>query len=255
MTTNRYRSLDPVQIVETVARLRDRIRERFPEANLVRVAEELHHVAADAARRNEEIRRPNLWLRAVSLFLLGVGAVALVGAVMAVHPHLDDDWRVAEVIQTLEASLGALFFLGAGIVLVASLEARAKRSRCLTAVHEMRAMAHIVDMHQLTKDPERSPEEAEQDTPSSPKRKLTRFQLVRYLDYCSELLSLIGKVAAVYVQGFNDPQARDAVDEVESLTTGLSRKIWQKIMILDQSGFAAAPRSVRESESGADGAA
>jgi hypothetical protein len=26
----------------------------------------------------------------------------------------------------------------------------------------------------------------------------------------------------------------EAVDEVESLTTGLSRKIWQKIMILDQ---------------------
>ena len=48
MTTNRYRSLDPVQIVETVARLRDRIRERFPEANLVRVAEELADVATSA---------------------------------------------------------------------------------------------------------------------------------------------------------------------------------------------------------------
>ena len=28
------------------------------------------------------------------------------------------------------------------------------RKRALAAIHELRAMAHIVDMHQLTKDPE-----------------------------------------------------------------------------------------------------
>ncbi|TMP99740.1 MAG: hypothetical protein E6L09_08785 [Verrucomicrobia bacterium] len=71
-------------------------------------------------------------------------------------------------------------------------------------------------------------------TKSSPRRTMTDFELSRYLDYCSEMLSLIGKVAALYVQRFDDPVALSAVDEIEDLTTGLSRKIWQKIMIINQ---------------------
>lgn len=47
------------------------------------------------------------------------------------------------------------------------------------------------------------------------------------------MLSLIGKLAALYVQKFDDPVALSAVNDVEQLTTGLARKIWQKIMILD----------------------
>ena len=65
---------------------------------------------------------------------------------------------------------------------------------------------------------------------------MTDFELSRYLNYCSEMLSLIGKVAALYVQRFDDPVALSAVNEMEDLTTGLSRKIWQKIMILNQGG-------------------
>jgi len=47
------------------------------------------------------------------------------------------------------------------------------------------------------------------------------------------MLSLTGKVAALYVQHFDDAVAVAAASEVESLCTGLSRKIWQKIMILE----------------------
>ena len=62
---------------------------------------------------------------------------------------------------------------------------------------------------------------------------MSPFELGRYFDYCSELLSLIAKIGAVYVQDFTDAVALGAVDEVENLTTGLSRKIWQKIMVLE----------------------
>ena len=65
---------------------------------------------------------------------------------------------------------------------------------------------------------------------------MNRFELSRYLDYCSEALSLTGKVAALYMKGFDDPVALQAVNEVESLTTGLSRKIWQKLTILYSMG-------------------
>ena len=48
----------------------------------------------------------------------------------------------------------------------------------------------------------------------------------------SEMLSLTGKIAALYVQDFEDGVAVQAVNEIEDLTTGLSRKIWQKLTIV-----------------------
>ena len=72
-----------------------------------------------------------------------------------------------------------------------------------------------------------------QDTASSPALALTAFELRRYLDYCSEMLSIVGKIAALYAQGLDDAVVLAAVNEVEELSTGLSGKIWQKIMVLD----------------------
>ena len=86
-------------------------------------------------------------------------------------------------------------------------------------------------MHQLTKDPE--PFLTRSSTVSSPQRVFTRFELARYLDYCSELLSLTSKLAALHVQCLNDPVVLNAVNDVEILAANLSGKIWQKIMILD----------------------
>jgi hypothetical protein len=40
-------------------------------------------------------------------------------------------------------------------------------------------------------------------------------------------------IAALYAERFNDSVVLQAVDEVETLTNGLRRKIWQKIMVLD----------------------
>jgi hypothetical protein len=228
-----YHALDPQRVVATIAQLCARIRERFPAANLGRVADELLAIANDHARRSSRIREPNLALRAVSVALI-LGGLGSLGVLLAsVRLRVDDEWRLSESIQTLEAGVSMLFFLGAGAVFALSLDLRSRRRRCLRAVHEIRAMAHIVDMHQLTKDPERIANRGV-DTPSSPPRPLSRFELVRYLDYCSEMLSLMGKVAALYVQDFPDPEAMSAVDDVEELTTSLSRKIWQKIMILEQ---------------------
>ncbi len=76
------------------------------------------------------------------------------------------------------------------------------------------------------------PEEGAAD----PGEKMTRFELARYLDSSSEMLSLTSKIAALYVQYFDDRVALQAVNEIENLTTGLSRKIWQKVMIIDTLG-------------------
>ncbi|MGE3173471.1 MAG: hypothetical protein AB7O97_12675 [Planctomycetota bacterium] len=228
-----FLELDAKHILATTERLRDRIRERFPEANLARVADELVDVSKAHAQRSAAIRRPSYLPRAVGTVALLLAVAFLVIAILEVHPEVGDRWQLPDLLQAVESTLGSIVFLGAGFAFVWSLDVRQKRRRCLDALHEMRAMAHIVDMHQLTKDPDRALHTGP-DTTSSPKRSLDRFELARYLDYCSEMLSMIGKVAALYVQGFPDPVALEAVDDIENLTTSLSRKIWQKIMILDQ---------------------
>ncbi len=138
-------------------------------------------------------------------------------------------------IQALEASISSVVFIGAAIIFFTSWENRIKRRRALKAIHELRALAHIVDMHQLTKDPE-SYFAPVQSTAAPVKRAMSPFELNRYLDYCSESLALISKIAALYVQGFEDPVLLDAVDDVEDLTAGFSRKIWQKLTILETLG-------------------
>ena len=47
------------------------------------------------------------------------------------------------------------------------------------------------------------------------------------------MLSLTGKIAALYVQRFDDDVVLNAVNEIEGLTTGLSGRIWQKLVILE----------------------
>ena len=48
------------------------------------------------------------------------------------------------------------------------------------------------------------------------------------------MLSLIGKIAALYCEGFEDDQSLEAVTDLEQMTIGLQRKIWQKIAILER---------------------
>ncbi|HLA64366.1 MAG TPA: hypothetical protein VK610_08045, partial [Rhodothermales bacterium] len=72
------------------------------------------------------------------------------------------------------------------------------------------------------------------DTASSPTRTMSAPELGRYLDYCSEMLSLTSKVAALFVQHLNDPVVLSAVNEIENLATGTSGKIWQKITLLER---------------------
>jgi hypothetical protein len=72
-------------------------------------------------------------------------------------------------------------------------------------------------------------------TKSSPEQKLNVYELARYLDYSSEILSLIGKIAAMYAENLRDDVVISAVNEIENLTTGLCRKIWQKLIILERS--------------------
>ncbi len=178
-------------------------------------------------------------LAAVGFGMLYVLVLAYAGLRLLVRLGYDTSiiapLTLAELIQTLEAGINDVVLVAAAVFFLTTLESRVKRRRALKAIHELRAMAHVIDMHQLTKDPERLLEGGS-DSLVIDRAPMTQFELGRYLDYCSEALSLTGKVAALYIQGFDDPVALQAVNEVEELTTGLSRKVWQKLMVLYSAG-------------------
>jgi hypothetical protein len=222
------------RIVETIAKLHRRIDERFPDAGLSQLCEQLLDVSRKASERSKWIGKPIRPIRVAGYAMSALLIASFVGFVAyGLRSSEAENIGFIELVQAIESGLNDIIFFAVAIYFLVSLETRIKRRRALAAVHELRSFAHIIDMHQLTKDPERVVR-AWSGTANSPKQQMTPFQLNRYLDYCSEMLSLIGKIAALYIQHFDDADAVAAVSEVEQLSTGLSRKIWQKIMILHQ---------------------
>lgn len=230
-----YSELKAEPIIDTVAALQRRITDRFRSSGLAAVAGELLELAIETDRVTRSLRRP-IWPLRIGAILAGIVLLVIVAAVvrmsLTLAPGVDS---LPDLLQGLEAGVNQAVFLFITIYFLTQVEERVKRRTALRALHKLRSIVHIVDMHQLTKDPEfiLSPELS---TASSPKRTLTRFELARYLDYCSELLSLTSKVAALHAQELNDPVVLSAVNDIETLAGTLSGKIWQKIMILDVIG-------------------
>jgi hypothetical protein len=234
-----YSELQPGLIISTVERLEQRIGERFPDSGLSHVAGELRLLAMETERIAARLRRP-IWPIRIATFG-GVGAILVfalmllslfIGVSSAGSPGSEN---LSELLQGVEAGINEVVFLSLAVFFLMSLEQRVKRRGALKALHPLRSIVHIVDMHQLTKDPQ-FVLAGGRDTASSPQRTLTRFELARYLDYCSELLSLSSKLAALHVQYVNDPVVLDAVNDIETLAASLSNKVWQKIMMLDTVG-------------------
>lgn len=207
--------------------------ERFPESGLRRVASEVSSSARQLCDTAESLGRPHPTLRVLAGLSIAVVIVAALAALIAILARVDGRGSVSvtDMAQGIEAAVNDVIFLGLAIYFILSWERRAKRRVALRALHQLRSLAHVVDMHQLTKDPDRIAHQ-QPDTASSPERTMTAEQMGRYLDYCSEMLSILGKVAALFPQRFDDTSVLNAASDIENLTIGLSRKVWQKITIL-----------------------
>jgi hypothetical protein len=224
------RNLAPELIAETAERLRRRAAERFPDAGLLRPLAELEALARGAGEQAGRLGRP-IWPLRASAWLLGLlGAGALFYAVRQARLAPGATSNLSDLIQGADAAVNLLLLLGAAVLWLWNREERLKRRQALALLHQLRELAHVLDMHQLTKDP--STLTAHASTAASPERRLSREDLGRYLDYCSEALALVGKIAAVYSQKAEDEAVLEAVDGIEDLSTGLARKVWQKIAIL-----------------------
>jgi hypothetical protein len=224
--------LDGARIVETIARLQARIAERFPESGLSRVCADLVAVGERTVTLSADLGRPFVGIRVLVGASLAGAVAVLAWTFRLLHPEDLARANLVEIAQGTDATLNMCILAAAGAWFFVTLERRLKRGRVHAALSELRALAHVIDMHQLTKDPTLSGQPP--SAAARPRRVMTEFELSRYLDYCAEMLALIAKLAALYQVDHTDPEIGAEVAGIEALTSDLGRKIWQKITLIGQ---------------------
>jgi hypothetical protein len=229
-----FQRLDPTAVQATVDRLVMRITRRFPDRNLGRVAAELSGLVVEVSEQSSADRRRNRAIgvvcRAAGIAIVALAIIAIILAIRDARPE-SGGIRGVQWLSVLERGIADLVYASIAVYFLMSLPNRLTRRRLLALLHRLRSLAHVVDMHQLTKDPERL-QERFHGTDVTLAFTLDAAQLANYLDYCTEILSLVAKTAALCAEESTDAVVLDTVSEVETLTVGLSREIWQKISLL-----------------------
>ncbi|MGO4596073.1 hypothetical protein [Terrabacter sp. 2RAF25] len=244
-----YERLDGSEVRAVITYLGERIDTYLPRHPGLRAATvELGKVVDGLQERRRSAPRQRAALVLVSRVLIGVlAAVSLVAVVIAVRDAVGRAGKLAafEWLPVLESLINDLVFAGIAIWFLLSLADRVVRNDLIRRLHRLRSLAHIIDMHQMSKDPapvlgraaapgSREAEDAQdaQDSARLSPRTMSARDYGLYLEYCSELLSLTSKAAALCAEESTDALVLDTVSEIENLTTGMSRKIWQKISLL-----------------------
>jgi hypothetical protein len=235
----KYSELNAEKILSTLHRLEYRILERFPHSGLLKVCKEFSVIAVELELLAYTLKKPIWWVRIITwVCVLGLLLVLFTGAKLVYHSmHVDQtgilrQLTLSDFFQATEAAINDAIFFSLAAYFLVTAETRIKRRKALKALHQLRSLAHVIDMHQLTKDPVIITKNL--PTESSPERIMSPFELSRYLDYCSELLSIINKIGALFSQNLLDEVVHHHVNDLSDLTQGLSAKIWQKIMIMER---------------------
>ena len=225
--------LDAAYVESTADRLEARIRARFPDRHLGDVAHRLVETIPTLQRGFDSsylrFGRTRLLSRTTSAVIVVMVAIALA---LTLKDAVTGGLRsLADWVPFTESVVNDVVFAGIAVFFLWALPERRERRTLLSMLHELRSLAHVVDMHQLDKDPE----QARPDyvpTPKSPPNRMTAEQLRHYLDYCSELVSLIAKTAALCGEHTSDPVVLETIGDLETLAAQMSQKIWQKISLL-----------------------
>ncbi|RLZ04090.1 hypothetical protein CWC38_02430 [Kocuria tytonicola] len=273
-----YQHLDGAAVRHSAATLQRRIHARFPQRSLWEVGGELLALVDEVIEGGGISRRRIRTAHALSrlgvlVVLLVFGtAIALAAASIWADPEA---LGPVEWLPLLETVVNDLVFAGIAIFFLLAVPQRMERARVLRVLHRLRSLAHVIDMHQLVKVPERLPGSATSTAGTTPhgasrargtasaassasaaaasgaaassepsgtgapserdgELDMTRAEMTQYLDYCTEMLSLVGKTAALFAEDTTDGDVLDAVEGIETLTSDMARKVWQKIAIIQE---------------------
>jgi len=223
-----FKYLDAQKIVETSIMLRKQIEEQFSNSGLKNVTEELVDIAVESIKSSKKTNNPILWVRITSYFLILNLFVVLIGILFRLDIHLlienfyHSSYDLSNFLQGTESGLSSIIIIATGIFFLTTVETRIKRKKVISLINELRAIAHVIDAHHLTKDPFQLESYG-----------MSQIEMFHYLNSCSNMLSILGKIAALHVQKFRDAETLNAVDDIQDLINGLSNKIWHKIALLE----------------------
>ncbi|ULE32307.1 hypothetical protein [Mycobacterium sp. IDR2000157661] len=229
---------DPIRlsgeyVAATVEQVQRRIDARFGERGLTKTARDLAHlvvlVQTEAGQSHVRLRRTTLAARAAGIVIIAATVVGLLYSLRSAV--LDGLARSADWVPLSESVINDLVFAAIAVVFLWAFPERLERRALLGLLYRLRSLTHVIDMHQLSKDPEQISENYV-PTAHSLRHGLDADQLHQYLNYCSELLSLTAKTAALCAECSTDGVVLETVSNIETLATELTNKIWQKISLL-----------------------
>ena len=149
---------------------------------------------SEAAESRNRLRRTTLGARAASITIVAATLIALAFGLRSAV--IDGLAKTADWVPLVESVVNDLVFAAIAVVFLWAFPERLERRSLLRLLHRLRSLAHVIDMHQLSKDPEQvSPTYT--PTAESVTHGLDADQLHHYLNYCSEMLSLTAKTAAL----------------------------------------------------------
>ena len=150
--------LDSRYVEETVGRLEARIRARFPDRRLGDAAHALKtavpqiHEGFEASKSRRRRIRWAARAASVVIVLAAVGALVLALRDPVLHgTESSVDW-----LPIIESTVNDLIFGSIAVFFLWALPERLERRTLLDLLHRLRSLAHVVDMHQLDKDPEQA---------------------------------------------------------------------------------------------------
>ncbi len=228
---SRYQSLDHGAVRDSTVALQQRIRSRFPDRGLWEVCGELaalvDEVGSEGGISRRRIRAARVLSRLAIVLIVVFLAVTILLAAADIWADPDAIGPI-DFLPLLETVINNVVFAGLAVFFLIAVPERMERARVMRLLHRLRSLAHVIDMHQLTKVPER----LERGSRADGGLDLSREQLRHYLDYCTEMLSLVGKTAALFAEDTTDGEVIDGVEGIETLTSDMARKVWQKIAII-----------------------
>ena len=240
MQTSHSHSLQAEKIEKAISELEQGIHEILPGRKIGDVCHELREVAREAhtkSLRNKSssfTRNKLLKLFLIAALILIVTSLITFGLSYFLREILTSLGRnigIEEGLQMTDTAITLLLPSIAYIFYRLKDNIKTYRTEVLNDLHKLRMLSHIIDVKQLNKTPDWIDWKEEKNKHD---RKLNARQIAFYLEFCSQMQSLIGKIAVLYIRDVNDPALITAVNEIETLTTGLSRKTWQKLMLMQK---------------------
>ena len=155
---SRYQSLKHEAVRDSTRALQHRIRSRFPDRGLWEVCGELAALVDEVGSEGGISRRRIRFARFMSRLLV---ALIVVFVTLTIALAAADIWADPEAISPidflplLETVINNAVFAGLAVFFLIAVPERMERARVMRLLHRLRSLAHVIDMHQLTKVPER----------------------------------------------------------------------------------------------------